>query len=251
MAPITDPRVRLLVHDVNQGKGAALRTGFAVASAPFVAVQDADLEYDPRELERLLGPLLDGRADVVYGSRFVTTEARRVLYFWHSLGNRLLTTLSNMTTNLNLTDMETCYKVFRREVLDRISIEENRFGVEPELTAKVAALGVRVFEVGISYSGRSYAEGKKIGWRDGVRALAVDRQVRRGRAGHQEAAGAEAAAVRGERRGAGRDAADPGRGHQLPVVARRPARHPTWRRRSSRSAPATAPTRSSWPTSGT
>ena len=186
---MTDPRVRLLVHDVNQGKGAALRTGFAVASAPFVAVQDADLEYDPRELERLLGPLLDGRADVVYGSRFVTTEARRVLYFWHSLGNRLLTTLSNMTTNLNLTDMETCYKVFRREVLDRISIEENRFGVEPELTAKVAALGVRVFEVGISYSGRSYAEGKKIGWRDGVHALAsigkyaaVGRAIRKQRA---------------------------------------------------------------------
>jgi 2-polyprenyl-3-methyl-5-hydroxy-6-metoxy-1,4-benzoquinol methylase len=189
LAAITDPRVRLLVHDVNQGKGAALRTGFAVASAPFVAVQDADLEYDPRELERLLGPLLDGRADVVYGSRFVTTEARRVLYFWHSLGNRLLTTLSNMTTNLNLTDMETCYKVFRREVLAQISIEEDRFGVEPELTAKVAALGVRVFEVGISYSGRSYAEGKKVGWRDGVHALAaigkyaaVGRAIRKQRA---------------------------------------------------------------------
>ena len=208
-----------------------------MASAPFVAVQDADLEYDPRELERLLGPLLDGRADVVYGSRFVTTEARRVLYFWHSLGNRLLTTLSNMTTNLNLTDMETCYKVFRREVLDRISIEENRFGVEPELTAKVAALGVRVFEVGISYSGRSYAEGKKIGWRDGVHALAaigkyaaVGRAIRKQRARH-------AAVVRGERRGAGRDAADPGRGHQLSVVARLPDRtppggaHPRGRRR--------------------
>ena len=168
---MTDPRVRLLVHAVNQGKGAALRTGFAVASAPFVAVQDADLEYDPRELERLLGPLLDGRADVVYGSRFVTTEVRRVLYFWHSLGNRLLTTLSNMTTNLNLTDMETCYKVFRREVIQAIDIEEDRFGFEPEITARVSAGGWRVYEVGITYQGRTYAEGKKIGWRDGFRAL--------------------------------------------------------------------------------
>src|SRR5262245_26394396 len=183
LTTVADPRVRVLTHDVNQGKGAALRTGFAVASAPYVAVQDADLEYDPRELERLLEPLLDGRADVVYGSRFVTTEARRVLYFWHSLGNHLLTTLSNMATNLNLTDMETCYKVFRRDVLSRISIEEDRFGVEPELTAKVAALGVRVFEVGISYSGRSYAEGKKVSWRDGVRALvAIGRYAAVGRA---------------------------------------------------------------------
>ena len=180
---ITDLRVRTIYRPVNQGKGAALREGFKVASAPFVAIQDADLEYDPGELERLLEPLIEGKADVVYGSRFVTTEERRVLYFWHSLGNRLLTTLSNVTTNLNLTDMETCYKVFRRDVLDQISIEEDRFGVEPELTAKVAALGLRVYEVGISYSGRSYAEGKKIGWRDGVHAVvAISRYAVVGRA---------------------------------------------------------------------
>jgi glycosyltransferase involved in cell wall biosynthesis len=170
---LTDPRVRVLSHPVNQGKGAALRTGFSKASGPFVAVQDADLEYDPADLAKLLVPLLAGDADVVYGSRFLTADAHRVLYFWHSVGNRLLTLYSNMLTNLNLTDMETCYKVFRRDVLDRITIEEDRFGVEPEVTAKVAALGCRIYEVGISYHGRSYAEGKKIGWRDGVRAMWV------------------------------------------------------------------------------
>ena len=157
-------------HGVNRGKGAALRTGFAAASLPYVLVQDADLEYDPGEYCRLLQPALDGRADVVFGSRFVGGSEHRVLYFWHSVGNRFLTLLSNMTTNLNLTDMETCYKLFRREVLERIDIEEDRFGVEPELTAKVARLGCRIYEVGISYHGRTYVEGKKIGWRDGVRA---------------------------------------------------------------------------------
>jgi len=173
VAKLDDPRVRVILHDRNRGKGAALRTGFAAATGPFVGVHDADLEYDPADLGLLLGPLLADRADVVYGSRFVSTEARRVLYFWHSVGNRILTTYSNMLTNLNLTDMETCYKVFRREVLDRITIEEDRFGVEPELTAKVAALKVRIYEVGISYHGRTYDDGKKIGWRDGVRALLV------------------------------------------------------------------------------
>jgi SAM-dependent methyltransferase len=168
---ITDDRVRVVRHRVNRGKGAALRTGFGLVSAPFVAVQDADLEYDPAELADLLVPLLEGDADVVFGSRFLTTEARRVLYFWHSLGNKLLTLYSNMATNLNLTDMETCYKVFRREVLAQIVIEEDRFGVEPELTAKIAALGCRTYEIGISYHGRSYAEGKKTGWKDGVRAV--------------------------------------------------------------------------------
>jgi SAM-dependent methyltransferase len=173
LATLDDPRVRVLRHPVNRGKGAALRTGFAEAVGPFVAVQDADLEYDPADLAKLLVPLLAGDADVVYGSRFLTSDAHRVLYFWHSVGNRMLTLYSNMLTNLNLTDMETCYKVFRREVLDRITIEEERFGVEPEVTAKVAALGCRIYEVGISYHGRSYAEGKKIGWRDGVRAMWV------------------------------------------------------------------------------
>jgi glycosyltransferase involved in cell wall biosynthesis len=170
---LDDPRVRVVTHPVNRGKGAALRTGFAQARGPFVAVQDADLEYDPADLAKLLVPLQAGDADVVYGSRFLTSDAHRVLYFWHSVGNRVLTLYSNMLTNLNLTDMETCYKVFRREVLDRITIEEDRFGVEPELTAKVAALGCRIYEVGISYHGRSYAEGKKIGWKDGVRAMWV------------------------------------------------------------------------------
>jgi glycosyltransferase involved in cell wall biosynthesis len=182
LAKLDDPRVRVIRHERNMGKGAALRTGFALATGPFVGVHDADLEYDPADFRLLLAPLLADRADVVYGSRFVSTEARRVLYFWHSVGNRLLTTYSNMLTNLNLTDMETCYKVFRREVLDRITIEEDRFGVEPELTAKVAALNVRIYEVGISYHGRTYADGKKIGWRDGVRALiAITKYARPGR----------------------------------------------------------------------
>jgi glycosyltransferase involved in cell wall biosynthesis len=162
---------RVIYHERNQGKGAALRTGFAAATGEIVLVQDADLEYDPQEYPRLLRPILDGRADVVFGSRFTGGEAHRVLYFWHSLGNRFLTLFSNAMTNLNLTDMEVCYKVFRREVLQQIRIEEDRFGFEPEITAKVAKQGCRVFEVGISYSGRTYHEGKKIGWRDGVRAV--------------------------------------------------------------------------------
>ena len=168
---IRDERVRAVFHEVNQGKGAALRTGFKEARAPYVVIQDADLEYDPAEYGQLMEPLIDGRADVVYGSRFLSGRPHRVLYFWHSVGNKLLTTASNAFTNLNLTDMETCYKAFRREVLDRLSIEEDRFGFEPEITAKVAAGDWRIYEVGISYSGRTYEEGKKIGWRDGVRAF--------------------------------------------------------------------------------
>jgi glycosyltransferase involved in cell wall biosynthesis len=171
LASITDPRVSVIRHPVNRGKGAALRTGFARARGPFVAVHDADLEYDPKDLAKLLEPLLADQADVVYGSRFSASHARRVLYFWHSVGNRMLTLYSNMLTDLNLSDMGTGCKVFRRDVLDRITIEEDGFGVEPEITAKVAALGCRIFEVGISYHGRSYAEGKKIGWKDGVRAI--------------------------------------------------------------------------------
>jgi glycosyltransferase involved in cell wall biosynthesis len=167
----TQPNVRVLYHEQNQGKGAALRTGFAAAQGDIVIVQDADLEYDPREYPRLMQPIIEGRADVVFGSRFAGGESHRVLYFWHSLGNKFLTLLSNMFTDLNLTDMETCYKVFRREVLQRITIEENRFGFEPEITAKVAKLRCRVYEVGISYAGRTYDEGKKIGWRDGLRAV--------------------------------------------------------------------------------
>ena len=171
LGTVTDPRVRVLQQPRNFGKGAALRRGFAAATAPFVLIQDADLEYDPAEYGKLLGPLLDGRADVVYGSRFYVSEARRVLYFWHSLGNRALTTVSNAFTNLNLSDMETCYKAFRREVVQSIHLREDRFGIEPEITAKIAAAGWRVYEVGISYSGRTYDEGKKIGWRDGVKAM--------------------------------------------------------------------------------
>lgn len=168
---IADPRVRVFEQPRNQGKGAALRRGFAQATAPYVIVQDADLEYDPADWPDVLGPLLEDKADVVYGSRFVTGRPRRVLYYWHSVGNRALTTASNVCTNLNLTDMETCYKAFRRELIQSIEIEEDRFGFEPEITAKVARAGWRVYEVGISYSGRTYDEGKKIGWRDGVRAL--------------------------------------------------------------------------------
>jgi glycosyltransferase involved in cell wall biosynthesis len=168
---IDHPRVRVLLQPRNQGKGAALRRGFAEARAPFVVVQDADLEYDPGEFGDLVAPLLSNKADVVYGSRFLGGRPHRVLYFWHSIGNRILTTASNAFTNLNLTDMETCYKAFRREVLDSFTLEEDRFGIEPEITAKVAAGRWRVYEIGISYSGRTYEEGKKIGWRDGVRAL--------------------------------------------------------------------------------
>jgi glycosyltransferase involved in cell wall biosynthesis len=166
-----DPRVRLFRHECNQGKGAALRTGFSRVSSDYVVVQDADLEYDPAEYHLLLEPALAGVADVVFGSRFQGAGAHRVLYYWHWLGNNLLTTLSNMATDLNLTDMETCYKLFRREALQKIRIQEDRFGFEPEITAKVSRLKLRVYEVPISYHGRTYAEGKKISWRDGVSAL--------------------------------------------------------------------------------
>jgi glycosyltransferase involved in cell wall biosynthesis len=168
----TEPRITLIRHEVNQGKGAALRTGISHATSEIVVIQDADLEYDPAEYCRLLDPILSGKADVVFGSRFQGgSDAHRVLYYWHSVGNNFLTMCSNMATDLNLTDMETCYKTFRREVIQKISIEEDRFGFEPEITAKVARTKARVYEVGISYTGRTYAEGKKIGWRDGVHAL--------------------------------------------------------------------------------
>ncbi len=167
---ITDERVHIYYQDVNQGKGAALRRGFKEATGDIVLIQDADLEYDPAEYGKLLGPILDGRADVVYGSRFLGGP-HRVLFFWHYLGNKFLTLLSNMTTNLNLTDMETCYKVFKREVIQSIPLKCDRFGFEPEITAKLSKRKWRIYEVPISYSGRDYSEGKKIGWKDGVSAL--------------------------------------------------------------------------------
>jgi glycosyltransferase involved in cell wall biosynthesis len=168
LGPLVD---RPLFHQENRGKGAAIRTAMAAATGDVVLVQDADLEYDPQEYPRLLRPILDGKADVVYGSRFKGGDAGRVLYYWHYVGNRLLTTLSNMTTNLNLTDMETCYKAFRRECLAGVELRQNRFGFEPEITARLAQGGWRFYEVGISYSGRTYAEGKKVGWKDGVAAI--------------------------------------------------------------------------------
>ena len=167
----TNLRIKIFRHEINLGKGAALRTGLSKVTGSIVLFQDADLEYDPAEYEHLIRPILAGKADVVFGSRFLGGGAHRVLYYWHSVGSRVLTTLSNMATDLDLSDMETCYKVFRREIIDKIRIEENRFGIEPEITAKVARLGVRIFEVPISYSGRTYAEGKKINWKDGFSAL--------------------------------------------------------------------------------
>jgi glycosyltransferase involved in cell wall biosynthesis len=168
----TESRIKLIRHEVNQGKGAALRTGIGHATSAIVIIQDADLEYNPEEYGRLVNPIISGKADVVFGSRFRGgSDASRVLYFWHSVGNNFLTMCSNMATDLNLTDMETGYKTFRREIIQRIRIEENRFGFEPEITAKIAKARVRIYEVGISYTGRTYAEGKKVGWRDGFRAL--------------------------------------------------------------------------------
>lgn len=166
----TQENLKLICHDHNQGKGAALRTGFECVTGDIVVIQDADLEYDPREYPVLLEPILDGRADVVYGSRFLGGP-HRVLFFWHYVGNKFLTLLSNMLTNLNLSDMETCYKVFKREVLNDLKLKSNRFGFEPEFTAKIAKKGFRIYETSISYSGRTYAEGKKIGWKDGVKAI--------------------------------------------------------------------------------
>lgn len=171
LATVDDPAVTVITHVRNQGKGAALRSGFARAAGEILIIQDADLEYDPQDYFRLIRPIQDGKADVVFGSRFAGGEAHRVVYFWHMVGNKLLTFLSNMLTNLTLTDMETCYKVFTRNVLQRLTICEDRFGFEPEFTARVARMNIRIYEVGIAYYGRSYQEGKKVNWRDGVSAL--------------------------------------------------------------------------------
>ncbi|WP_075097563.1 glycosyltransferase family 2 protein [Sandaracinus amylolyticus] len=207
--PALDPRVRVVLHAQNGGKGAALRTGFQEARGRFVLIQDADLEYDPNEYPKLLQPLLEDRADVVFGSRFAGGGSHRVLYYWHSVANHMLTTLSNMLTDLNLTDMETCYKVFRREVLQQLTLEENRFGIEPELTAKVAGLGVRVYEVPISYHGRTYAEGKKIGLKDAFRAVyCIVRYGVPARISAAEVARSQAAAARDAERDDARSTAE-------------------------------------------
>ncbi|MDA7623038.1 glycosyltransferase family 2 protein [bacterium] len=168
---LNDPEVRIIFHSRNQGKGAALRTGFNEAKGDICIVQDADLEYDPQEFPIVIQPILDGKADVVFGSRFQSGRPHRVVYFWHRIGNGLLTLMSNLFTDLNLSDMETCYKAFRREIIQSVDIRENRFGFEPEVTAKISKLNIRIYEVGISYYGRTYDEGKKIGWKDGVRAV--------------------------------------------------------------------------------
>ncbi len=171
LSGIQDPEVRVIFHEHNQGKGAALRTGFQQATGDICIVQDADLEYDPQEFPIVIQPIIDGKADVVFGSRFQSGRPHRVVYFWHRVGNGILTLMSNFFTDLNLSDMETCYKAFKREVIQSINIRENRFGFEPEVTAKIANKNLRIYEVGISYYGRTYDEGKKIGWKDGVRAI--------------------------------------------------------------------------------